>query len=182
MIGTAILSHGLESGPEATKVTAMAAVAEQRGWRTLRPDYRDLDAVHGLEAGPQRLARLLDVAKTVQGPLVLAGSSFGAFISGMASLHVETKGLFLLALPLMLRGHDTRFDAANVPTAIVHGWDDELIPARAVIDFADARRATLHLVADTHRLSDHVEDTALWFGRFLDRLALQRPAPNGEAQ
>lgn len=170
MIGTTILSHGLESGPDATKVTAMAAVAEQRGWRTLRPDYRDLDAAHGLEAGPQRLARLLDVAKTVQGPLVLAGSSFGAFISGMASLHVETKGLFLLALPLLMRGHDTRFDAANVPLAIVHGWDDELIPARAVIDFADARRATLHLVADTHRLSDHVEDTASWFGQFLDRL------------
>ncbi len=170
MIGTTILSHGLESGPDATKVTAMAAVAEQRGWRALRPDYRDLDAAHGLEAGPQRLARLLDVAKTVQGPLVLAGSSFGAFISGMASLRVETKGLFLLALPLLMRGHDTRFDAATVPLAIVHGWDDELIPARAVIDFADARRATLHLVADTHRLSDHVEDTASWFGQFLDRL------------
>ena len=170
MIGTTILSHGLESGPDATKVTAMAAVAEQRGWRALRPDYRDLDAAHGLEAGPQRLARLLDVAKTVQGPLVLAGSSFGAFISGMASLRVETKGLFLLALPLLMRGHDTRFDAATVPLAIVHGWDDELIPARAVIDFADARRATLHLVADTHRLSDHVEDTASWFGQVLDRL------------
>lgn len=170
MIGTTILSHGLESGPDATKVTAMAAVAEQRGWRALRPDYRDLDAAHGLEVGPQRLARLLDVAKTVQGPLVLAGSSFGAFISGMASLRVETKGLFLLALPLLMRGHDTRFDAATVPLAIVHGWDDELIPARAVIDFADARRATLHLVADTHRLSDHVEDTASWFGQFLDRL------------
>ena len=178
MIGTTILSHGLESGPDATKVTAMAAVAEQRGWRTIRPDYRDLDAAHGLEAAPMRLGRLLEAAKSVEGPLVLAGSSFGAFVSGLASLQVETKGLFLLALPLMLRGHDTRFDAASVPTAIVHGWDDELIPARAVIDFAEARRATLHLVADTHRLSDHVEDTAIWFGHFLDRLSLDRRATN----
>ena len=171
MIGTAILSHGLESGPDATKVTAMAAVAEQRGWRTIRPDYRDLDAAHGLEAAPLRLARLLAVATSVDGPLVLAGSSFGAFVSGLASLQVETKGLFLLALPLLLRGHDTRFDAANVPLAIVHAWDDELIPARAVIDFAEARRATLHLVADSHRLAGHVEDTAHWFGHFLDRLS-----------
>ena len=170
MIGTTILSHGLESGPDATKVTAMAAVAEQRGWHAIRPDYRDLDAAHGLEAAPQRLARLLDVAKTVQGPLVLAGSSFGAFISGMASLHVETKGLFLLALPLQLRGHDTKFDAARVPLTIVHGWDDELIPTRAVIDYAESRRATLHLVNDAHRLTDHVVESATWFGHFLDRL------------
>ena len=170
MIGTAILSHGLESGPDATKVTAMAAMAEQLGWRTLRPDYRDLDAAHGLEAAPQRLARLLEVAKSVDGPIVLAGSSFGAFISGLASLWIETKGLFLLALPLILRGHDTKFDAARVPLAIVHGWDDELIPARAVVDFAESRRATLHLVNDSHRLTDHVVASATWFGQFLDRL------------
>lgn len=172
MIGTTILSHGLESGPDATKVSAMAAAAEQRGWRTIRPDYRDLDASQGLKAAPQRLARLLEVAKSVQGPLVLAGSSFGAFISGMASLQIEAKGLFLLALPLRLRDQDTRFDAAKVPLEIVHGWDDELIPASAVIDFARERQACLHLVADTHRLSDHVEDTARWFGQFLDRLTV----------
>ena len=180
MIGTTILSHGLESGPDATKVTAMAGVAEQRGWRTIRPDYRDLDAAHGLEAAPLRLARLLDAAKSVDGPLVLAGSSFGAFVSGLASLQVETKGLFLLALPLVLRGHDTRFDAAKVPLAIVHAWDDELIPARAVVDFAEARRATLHLVDDNHRLSAHVEDSAVWFGHFLDRLVLDRRPTDGQ--
>lgn len=172
MIGTAILSHGLESGPEATKVTAMAEVAERLGWKTIRPDYRDLDAAHGLEGAGQRLARLLDVAGTIEGPLVLAGSSFGAFISGLASLKVEAQGLFLLALPLLLRGHDTRFDAARVPLAIVHAWDDELIPARAVVDFAEARRATLHLVDDDHRLSRHVVETATWFGHFLERLEL----------
>lgn len=170
MIGTAILSHGLESGPGATKVTAMAEVAERLGWRTLRPDYRDLDSAHGLGAAELRLARLLEVARSVQGPLVLAGSSFGAFISGLASLQVATRGLFLLALPLQLYGNATLFDAAAVPLAIVHAWDDELIPARAVIDFAQARRATLHLVNDTHRLSDHVTQTAQWFGQFLELL------------
>ncbi len=118
----------------------------------------------------ERLARLLDVAKSIDGPLVLAGSSFGAFISGLASLQVEARGLFLLALPLLLRGHDTKFDAARVPLAIVHGWDDELIPARAVIDYAATRRATLHLVNDAHRLTDHVVESATWFGHFLDRL------------
>src|SRR5690349_3532831 len=104
MSGTVILSHGLESGPDATKVTAMAVAAERLGWRTLRPDYRDLDTAHGLPGAEHRLARLLDAARAVDGPLVLAGSSFGAFISGLASLQVEVRGLFLLALPLQLPG------------------------------------------------------------------------------
>ena len=38
--GHVILSHGLESGPEATKVSALAKVAEQLGWTHERPDYR----------------------------------------------------------------------------------------------------------------------------------------------
>ena len=83
----------------------------------------------------------------------------------------------LLALPLLLRGHDTAFNAAHVPLAIVHGWDDELIPARAVIDFAESRRATLHLVNDSHRLADHVDITAQWFGQFLEHVVRRRTNP-----
>ena len=45
MKGTIILSHGLESGPQATKVAALAAVANQLGWAELRPDFRDIDAM-----------------------------------------------------------------------------------------------------------------------------------------
>src|SRR3546814_7274158 len=39
-----ILSHGLDSSPAATKVTALAAVAEQLGFSHERPDYSDIDA------------------------------------------------------------------------------------------------------------------------------------------
>ena len=42
--GHCILSHGFESGPDATKVTALADAAERLGWTTERPDYTDLDA------------------------------------------------------------------------------------------------------------------------------------------
>jgi hypothetical protein len=38
MKGTVILSHGLESGPNATKVSALARVADVLGWRSVRPD------------------------------------------------------------------------------------------------------------------------------------------------
>ena len=44
MKGHCILSHGFESGPDATKVTALAEAAERLGWSHERPDYTDLDA------------------------------------------------------------------------------------------------------------------------------------------
>jgi hypothetical protein len=77
MRGHCILSHGFESGPDATKVTALAAVAEARGWTHERPDYTDLDARREVsEAGdvPARLQRLLGLARdaATRGPLLLA--------------------------------------------------------------------------------------------------------------
>lgn len=165
-----MLSHGLESGPQATKVTALAAVARERGWRPVLPDYRDLDASRDARRIDDRVARLLEHA-AVDGPLVLAGSSMGAFVSGLASLERVPRALFLMAPPLSISGYARAFDAALVPTAIVHGWDDELIPAAGVIEFARARRATLHLVDDTHRLAAHVEFCAARFGDLLATLS-----------
>lgn len=170
MTGTVILSHGLESGPDATKVSAMAVAAERLGWRTLRPDYRDLDSANGLPGADLRLQRLLDQARAVQGPLVLAGSSFGAFISGLASLQIEVRGLFLLALPLQLPGYAKPLELAKVPTCVLHGWHDELIPARAVFEFCAHRDIELQLVNDSHRLSDYVDACASRLAEFLTRL------------
>src|SRR3546814_18835416 len=51
-------------------------------------------------------------------------------------------------------------EAAAVPTSIIHGWDDELIPAPQVVDWAQARRARLLLVDDSHRLAGPVEASA----------------------
>ena len=83
MKGTVILSHGLESGPQATKVSALAVVAEALGWASVRPDYRDIDARRDPLAIDERIARALEQAPA-QGRVVFAGSSMGAFISGFA--------------------------------------------------------------------------------------------------
>ena len=166
MKGTVILSHGLQSGPQATKVSALAAVAAARGWASVRPDYRDIDAVGESFAIDARVARLLDSTPGT-GRLVFAGSSMGAFISGFASIQRTCDALFLLALPIAIPGYRQAFGAAAVPTALIHGWDDELCPVDAVIEFARARGATLHLVRDDHRLSAHVDFCADVFGRFL---------------
>jgi alpha/beta superfamily hydrolase len=170
MIGHAILSHGLESGPEATKVSALAAAAERLGWTTERPDYRAVDRVGRFGDIDARIAILQERAATVSGPLVLAGSSMGAFVSALVSREVPCVGLFLMAPPPWIEGYPQRLEAAKGPTTIVHGWDDELIPAQAVIDWAHPRRDQLVLVNDSHRLADHVAFCAERFADFLGSL------------
>jgi predicted alpha/beta-hydrolase family hydrolase len=174
MKGHCILSHGFESGPDATKVTALADVAQRLGWTHERPDYGDLDAMHEVsELGDvsTRLQRLLLLATEAasRGPLVLAGSSLGAWISARASLEVPVRGLFLMAPPVSM-GPAPGLDAATVPTSIIHGWHDELIPAAQVFDWAAARDARLLLVNDSHRLSDHVQASADAFEQLLSSI------------
>jgi alpha/beta superfamily hydrolase len=173
-VGHCILSHGFESGPDATKVTALAEVAERFGWSHERPDYTAFDArrergeLGDVEA---RQAHLLALAATAaeRGRLVLAGSSLGSYISARVSLQVPVAGLFLMAPPVTM-GRLADLDAARVPISIIHGWDDELIPAHAVVDWADPRRARLLLVNDSHRLSMHVRASAEAFSSLLKSL------------
>ena len=169
--GHCILSHGFESGPDATKVTALAEVAERLGFTHERPDYTDLDArreVSNVGDVPARLQRLvgLAAAAAARGPVVLAGSSLGAYISAIASLQVPTQALFLMVPPTRM-GPMPALDAAPVPTSVVHAWQDELIPAADVIAWAQARSARVLLVQDGHRLERHVEASARAFEELL---------------
>lgn len=171
MQGHCILSHGFESGPDATKVTALAEVAERLGWTHERPDFTDLDARQGvtpLGDVPARIARLLALAEAAaaRGPLVLAGSSLGAYVSGFVSLQVPAAGLYLMAPPVVMQGAPA-MPAASVAISIIHGWHDELIPAAEVIEWAAVRAARLLLVNDSHRLADHVEASAEAFAALL---------------
>ena len=172
--GHCILSHGFESGPDATKVTALAEVAERLGWTHERPDYTDLDArqditpLGDVNARIERLQRLA-VAAAGRGPLVLAGSSLGAWISGRVSVEVPVIGLFLMAPPVRLDAAHPLV-AAEVPLSVVHGWDDELIPAADVVGWTCARRGRLLLVNDSHRLAAHVETSADAFSALLRTL------------
>lgn len=172
MSGHVIISHGLESGPGATKATALARVAGELGWSHERPDYRDLDAIGVLGDVPARIARLAGLARAATGrPLVLAGSSMGAYVSAHVSRDVPVAGLFLMAPPVALDIEPRYLRAAMVPTRIVHGWEDELIPAQDVVRWAQRRQDHLVMVPDSHRLAAHVEFCAEEFGRFLQMLA-----------
>ena len=170
MRGHVILSHGLDSTPDATKVSALARVAESLGWTTERPDYSDIDARRDIGEVSARLERLVDRAQAAAKPLVLAGSSMGAFISALATLELECAGLFLMAPPVQLDGYPQSLDAELLPTTVIHGWDDELIPTGDVVRWAQVRNDRLILVDDSHRLANHVDFCAEEFGRFLAAL------------
>lgn len=172
--GHCILSHGFESGPEAAKVAALAQAAERHGWTHERPDYTDLDAkreVSDLGDVYARIDRLLALARKAaeRGPVVLAGSSLGAYISGTVSMQVKPAALFLMAPPIAM-GPAPRLQAADVPISIIHGWDDELIPAADVVAWAAPRRARVLLVNDSHRLTAHVQGSADAFAQLLQTL------------
>lgn len=172
MPGHVILSHGSDSGPDATKVSALARVAEAQGWTTTRPDYREDDAFGHAGSVPPRIARLVAAMRDAPRPRVLAGSSMGAFVSGLASLEVPCDGLFLIALPTGIPGCPQTFDAARgVPGMLVHGWRDTLCPVDAAAAFARERGMPALLLDDDHRLGDHVAVLERQFELFLRTLA-----------
>jgi len=162
--GHVILSHGMESGPHATKVTRLAAVAERLGFSTDRKDDQ------GIVEPLARLDRLLPKVDEAPRPLVLVGSSLGAYVSALASMRRQIDGLFLLAPPVRLRGisPDVTLQARFV--AIVHGWRDELFDPADVYALAAKTRATLHLYDSDHRLTDVIPAIERDFETFLLRL------------
>ena len=173
MRGQIILSHGSGSGPEATKVSALAALAESLGWRTQRPDYRADDARgHAASVAP-RIARLRAIIEALQAPPLLVGSSMGAFVSGLVSLDVPVAGLLLLATPSEIPGCARKFDLREgVPTLLIHGWRDEVCPPAGVHAFATRRRLPLLVLDDDHRLGASMDTIAAQFRLMLDRWAV----------
>lgn len=162
--GHIILSHGLESGPNASKITRLAGLAEAAGWTTERPDYSDLrDPAARAERLEQRCRAIASTR------LVLVGSSMGAWISGIVSTRLPVLGLFLLAPPVALPNAET-FELAASRCLLVHGWDDELIPPEAVLGFASVRSLRTLMLPDNHRLAASIDEIAASFSFFLDQL------------
>lgn len=168
MRGQIILSHGSDSGPDATKVSVLAAFAQNLGWQTQRPDYREDDRKGHAGSVDPRLERLVGAIDALSAPPVLVGSSMGSFVSGLASLQRPVAGLFLLATPSEIPGYRQAFDTADgVPTVLYHGWRDDVCPVEGVYAFAGRRRLPLIVVDDDHRLSDSLDRIVEQFGLFL---------------
>lgn len=163
--GTVVFSHGKESGPWGSKITAMAVVVRELGKAVESVDYR------GLDDPADRVAKLIEVGSRLEGPLVLVGSSMGGHVSAAAAGRLKPRGLFLLAPAFYMAGYEehTPQDVA-CPTAIVHGWQDDIVPVQNGIRWAREHRAALHVLDSDHRLESQIRAICTLLREFLSVL------------
>ena len=157
-----VFSHGKESGPWGSKITAMAAVARDLNLGVESVDYR------GIDDPGQRVEKLVEAARGLQGPLVLVGSSMGGHVSAAAAARVNAAALFLLAPAFYMPGFEKYTpQGLAMPAAIVHGWRDAIVPVENSIRWAREHRATLHVLDSDHRLEDQIETICILLRSFL---------------
>jgi pimeloyl-ACP methyl ester carboxylesterase len=161
-LNSVVFSHGKESGPWGAKITAMAAVARDLGFDVESVDYRSMD--DPLE----RVKKLIGVGAGFQAP-VLVGSSMGGHVAAAAAGALGARALFLLAPAFYMPGLEkyTPQDVGGVPTAIVHGWHDDIVPVENSIRWAREHQAALHVLNSHHRLEDQIETICALLRNFL---------------
>lgn len=163
-IGTVIIAHGKESGPQANKIKALAQVARKHRLLVIAPDFRDMDDPE------ERVCHLLDQVRGCTGPVYLAGSSMGGYVAIRASQELQPVGLFLMAPAIGIPGYsDHELEPACRQTTIVHAWEDDIIPPGNVIAWAERYQAELHLVHGNHRLSEQTSLLKFLFDEMLRR-------------
>ncbi len=158
-------AHGLDADPWGVKSKAMAEEARKTGLQLDALDFR------GMADPDQRVDKIIAHLRDKQGPIVLAGSSMGGYVSAAAAQEIELAGLFLVAPAFYLPGY-RKHVFFNLPDKIevVHGWKDEVIPVDNSIRFSKLHNASLHIVRGDHRLSGLADEVAALFGRFLHTL------------
>ena len=158
-----IWCHGSLSQPWGAKSTALAEAAAQAGLTMEGPDFQDQ------EDPDRRVERLTGILSESEAPAILAGSSMGGYVAAAAAATCEVRGLFLLAPAFYLPGYAIHvFSGLPEAVTVVHGWDDDVVPAENSIRFAQQHSARLHLLPDGHRLSGSVDDLVPLFTRFLE--------------
>ncbi|WP_396431027.1 alpha/beta hydrolase [Limnohabitans sp.] len=144
--GTAVIAHPhpLFGGTMQNKVVqTLARAFVQCGWQAVRFNFRGVGASAGTyDEGRGEAADMLAVIRQVapEGPLALAGFSFGAFVTSQAA---QTLAPERLVDKLVLVGTAaSRFEVAPVPpelhaqTLVLHGEQDDTVPLASVLDWA----------------------------------------------
>lgn len=145
-VGVAVVAHPhpLHAGTMSNKVVqTLARAFVQAGWTAVRFNFRGVGRSEGVyDEGRGELDDLLAViaAQAPNGPLCLAGFSFGAFVTSHAATRVHaTRDLRRLVL---VGTAASRFVVAPVPTElhgrtlVIHGEQDDTVPLAAVMDWA----------------------------------------------
>lgn len=144
--GTAVIAHPhpLYGGTMQNKVVqTLARAFVQCGWQAVRFNFRGVGASAGTyDEGRGETADMLAVIRQVaaQGPLALAGFSFGAFITSQVAqaLTAERPPEKLVLVGTAA----SRFDVAPIApdlheqTLVLHGEQDDTVPLSSVMDWA----------------------------------------------
>ena len=168
-----IFSHGKESGPQGSKIQALMAIALRHGAQVMSVNYREhpKGTFHNQDApgeADRRVAQLVNTPQPKHLKLILVGSSMGGYVSTIASYQLEVDGLFLMAPAFYLPGYSEQEPVARAKTTLlVHGWNDEVVPVRNSIEFAQKNLCALHLLNGDHRLSGVLPQVERLFEMFL---------------
>lgn len=145
-LGVTVLAHPhpLHGGTLTNKVVqTLARACVLGGWTAVRFNFRGVGRSEGAyDEGRGELADLLSVveAQAPQGPLCLAGFSFGAFVTShaVAALHPRRD----IQRVVLVGTAASRFEVASVPaelhlrTLVIHGERDDTVPLSAAMDWA----------------------------------------------
>lgn len=151
--GLAIVAHPhpLFGGTNTNKVAhTLARTLRDLGYCTLRPNFRGVGGSAGThdhgDGESDDLLALIDWAQANygEGPLVLAGFSFGAFVQTRVAKRLAAAGRPVKRLILVgtasgfidgARRYDT--EAVTPDTIVIHGNRDETVPLENVLAWAE---------------------------------------------
>jgi pimeloyl-ACP methyl ester carboxylesterase len=159
-------------GPWGTKIQRLAKVATERGFDVDSIDYR------GVSDPVQRAQLLVRTIKEVQthDRVLLVGSSMGGYVAMRAAVqHTADSpalvGMFLMAPALYMKGYpDHGVAPKGVPVFIVHGANDDVVPASHSERYAAAAPCQLKIIDDGHRLVARLDQVVTMFGAFVDQV------------
>lgn len=121
-------------------VQTLARAFVQRGWRSVRFDFRGVGVSAGhWDGGVGEIDDALAVVRAFRAPgqpLALAGFSFGAYVASQVAARLADQ---TPAERVILVGPAVQsFAVAALPPAslVVHGEVDEVVPLSAVLDWA----------------------------------------------
>jgi pimeloyl-ACP methyl ester carboxylesterase len=145
-----IYLHGLDSNGQTRKAAII---------RAIYPDLITPDFTGSLEERMRQLYPILDNESN----WTLIGSSFGGLMAALfATQHPDqVRKLILLAPALMLPefAQNLPTKPISIPTVIVHGYQDTVVPLQQITPLAEKvfRYLTYHFVDDDHRLHQTAE-------------------------
>ena len=144
--GVAVIAHPhpLFGGTMDNKVVqTLARAFVQSGWRTVRFNFRGVGASEGVyDEGRGELSDLLAVVaqQAENGPLALAGFSFGAFVTSHALAALEHQRT--VNQVVLVGTAASRFDVVPISpalherTLVLHGEMDDTVPLIDVMNWA----------------------------------------------